>query len=141
VAIRETVGALVALGCLAGCNPVVAGYPKTPVPVLLSRVNRVGAKDPAPTTEAGTEQVVRATAEIYVATSSTRAGNVTITRTVSRYSGPEDLTIEALQMVPNGADASKADIQLEGVWTGNFAMAWSLNQEWATPLGRKVYQR
>ncbi len=143
--LRASLGTLLFALCLAGCNPVVAAYPKTPVPVLISRVNRVHAKEPAATKEAGTEQVLRATAEIYVATHSTTtyAGAVatTTTWTESRYSGPTDLAVEALDLVPNGADASKADLQLDGVDTGNFAVLWSLNHEWVTPQGRKVYEQ
>jgi hypothetical protein len=123
---RQILGCCAVLGSLAGCQPVVASYPKTPVPVLLSRVNRVHVKAPVETSNAGTEQVLTAKSEIYVATSSTSMQSgpvvITTTTTTSRYSGPSDLTTDALELVPNGADANKADIQVEGVDTGNFAV-------------------
>jgi hypothetical protein len=130
------------LAAASGCDPVVASYPKTPVPVLLSRVNRVRVKDPAPTHEAGTQQVLKAKAEIYEAHSSSTGmnGAVTFRYDEYRYSGPTELATEAIKLVPNGSDASKADIQLDGIDTGNFAITWTLNSEWATPQGRKVYQ-
>jgi hypothetical protein len=145
VSARAVLGSVLVFAGVAGCSPVVASYPKTPVPVLLSRVNRIGVKQPVPTREAGTQQFLRAKAEIYeLHTSSTmQAGAVTITtyHNEYRFSGPTQLATEAIELVPNGADAAKADIQLDGIDTGNFAITYSLNSEWATPVGRKVYQR
>jgi hypothetical protein len=145
VDVRGILGSLVVLATLAGCNmePVVASYPKTPVPVLLSRVNRVAVKDPVPTREAGTQQVLRAKAQIYEAHSSSTGmhGAVTFRYDEYRYSGPTELATEAIELVPNGADASKADIQLDALDTGNFLLGdWTINSKWATPVGRKVYQ-
>jgi hypothetical protein len=138
----------IALLGVTGCSPVVATYPKCPVPVLISRVNRVHATGHVKTYSAGTEQVLAGSSEQFAQASSstTRSGNVQTTTTTSehRLSGPPQLTNEVLQLVPNYVDATDADIELEQIWTGNYAMfilTYAMNEEWADPKGRKVYAK
>ena len=75
--------------------------------------------------------------------STTRSGNTKTTTTTRNYdsAGPLSLTAEVLRLIPNRNDARGADIQLEGIWTGDFILISPgaiVNQVWSDPKGRKV---
>src|SRR5581483_5148746 len=91
-----------------GCAPVTATYPHCPVPVLLSKVNRVAQSTPAATKPTGLYDVITASAENYASGSSdTRSSS-----SESRSTGPMTLTVEALALIPNRNDVEASEIQL-----------------------------
>jgi hypothetical protein len=138
----------VVLATTLGCQPAIVTYPHCPVPVLISKVNRVGVRTPSPVRITGLEDILHASSG-YVAqasSSTTTTGNVRTTTTQSSYvsAGPMTLTLEALQLVPNKNDVEATDIMLDGVWTGNFffnGLTGFYNQVWGDPKGRKVWVR
>jgi hypothetical protein len=82
-------GTLLALPVMGGCaatGPAVGTFPGCPVPVLLSRVNRVGRKEPAPSHDAG----------LY-----------------AHRTAPNRLTWFVHDLVPANADVRASDIQLD----------------------------
>jgi hypothetical protein len=114
------------------------------VPVLLSRVNRIGVREATPTRKTGSEDVLRASARNRVYAASSTSGNTQYTESESLRAGPDSLTIEVLRLTPNKSDAAVTDIALDGVWTGVFlenAVVGFLTEEWAEPKGRKVWTK
>jgi hypothetical protein len=129
-----------------GCEAAVATYPHCPVPVLISEVNRVGVKTPAPTIKTGVYDVLKASSGILAeGTSSTSSSGGVTTTTTTGYresAGPPTLTLEALTLSPSKADADVSDLALDGVWTGTFMVVlpgYFVNQIWVDPKGRKVW--
>lgn len=134
--------------CAVGCTPALATYPKCEVPVLLSKVNRIGVAAPAPVRDTGTADILSASAGHFMSASqsTTQSGNVqtTTTTSVHRAAGSMSLTLEVHDRVPNAADVKDSDIQLDGVWTGDFLLymvTYIQEETWVDPKGRKVWVR
>lgn len=131
------------MACAAtGCGMAVATYPNCPLPVLISRVNRVGVKQPMPGRSTGTEDILRATSGVHVSAASETVANTTYTQAQSQSSGPFAFTGEALSLSPNKADADVTDLAIDGLHIGTFfffAIAGLDNEVWAEPKGRKVW--
>jgi hypothetical protein len=136
----------------SGCQPAVATYPHCPVPVLLSRINRVGVHEAATTRETGDQDVLKARsgnvsgASGYAVYTRDTAGNETLethSSSGSSTAGPTTLTLEALGLVPNKADVDVSDIVLDRIETDTFLIvifpAGWVQRAWADPKGRKVW--
>ncbi|HVY48514.1 MAG TPA: hypothetical protein VHB21_21645 [Minicystis sp.] len=119
-----------ALGC-AG-NVATGTYDRCPVPVLLSRVDRVRAATPSPVKPTGSEDRLRAQAGISRTSSSNGYDSTAV--------GSRALTVEVLKMIPTAEDAADSDIRLQGVRAGA-TMSWASFDLWVAPDGEKVWVR
>ena len=120
--------ACVLLPTLTGCAPVVATYPMCPVPVLLSRVDRVRRSTPSEVAAGTPRQTLAAEAATYEGKHSTRT------------SEPEVLTVEVLEG-PEPLRTQAAEVRLDGVGAGVFVAYLLFGAEddaWITPRGEKV---
>jgi hypothetical protein len=128
--------AMPALGGCAATGPAIGTFPGCPVPVLISKVNRVGRKEPAPSQPAGlfAHFAARATWEknahswqtdryAYTLETIDSANNVvdvhdyyrvvTHVITAERSTEPNRLTWFVHDLVPTSADVKASDIQLD----------------------------
>jgi hypothetical protein len=111
------------------------------VPVLISRVNRVSARTPAPTRAAGSADILRASAGHFMRGGATGQSS---SEHESSDVGAMALTTEVLELVPNSADVTASDIRVDELWTGDFTiyfLFYVLHQNWVDPHGRKVWAR
>ena len=131
---------LLALPAMVGCaatGPAIGTFPGCPVPVLLSRVNRVGRKEPAPSHDAGIYAHFAARAsweknahswqtDRYAYTRETIDAEtnrvieerdiytvVTHVLTGERRTAPNRLSWFVHDLVPANADVRASDIQLD----------------------------
>lgn len=126
-----------AAASLLGCaQPAIVTYAHCPVPVLLSPVDRVGAKAPVAGRETGKADVLHASTGFSQSTQSNGQWSYTYTE----ISGPMALTVEVLKLVPNRNDVEASDILLDGVFTGTF-IGGGWVKVWGDPRGRKVWIR
>ena len=127
-----TVCALVVTTGSCSVPPSVATFPRCPVPVLLSRVNRIGHSTPVPTRPTGTtdhfhlyalsmESSESYTENLYVGTAeSTETGEqydiyatFQHSSSASSQNNPTDLTKAVARIVPNRTDAMASDIVID----------------------------
>ena len=133
-------GTLLTLPAMGGCaatGPGIGTFPGCPVPVLLSRVNRVGRKEPAPSHEAGLYAHFAARASWEKNAHSWQTDRYAYTRetvdaetnrvieerdiysvvthviTGERRTAPNRLTWFVHDLVPANADVRASDIQLD----------------------------
>jgi len=133
-------GTLLALPAMGGCaatGPAIGTFPGCPVPVLLSRVNRVGRKEPAPSHETGLYAHFAARASWEKNAHSWQTDRYAYTRetvdaetnrvieerdiysvvthviTGERRTAPNRLTWFVHDLVPSNADVQASDILLD----------------------------
>jgi len=130
IATRTAVCALVSTGC--SVPPSVATFPRCPVPVLLSRVNRIGHATPVPTRPTGSSDHFHLYAlsmessesyreDVYLGTAESTATGEQLDvyasflheSAASSQNDPKELTKAVARIVPNRTDARASDIVID----------------------------
>jgi len=105
---RNELSALLAVALLSGCVESTVEIPKTPNPVLLSKVDRIGGHVPEPT-EVQVDSVSGKTA-LFAAASQEKNGNTTTTTTTSSKTTAGPLIKDVLEKTA-GQDERTVRIQ------------------------------